>query len=272
MSLSLPYIQSGPIHSPLLVFIHGLAETGRIWEPVVELLSDKFCCIQIDLPGHGAAWEQTGSFTMNFYAQAIRQLIEEKKWRSITLVAHSMGAQISTLLALQIQPLIDRLVWIAPAGVETFTDSEASRLVRWTEQTYSMSFSIEQVQTAFSRHFSTVTPQTKILLNDLTLFYQTDRIAAFRKMIVASVKGMLDEPVHDLLPLLQQKVHVMIGTNDQLVPNRSLHPQLQPNTILLEARQKLKHCTTELVSGVGHFLPYERPDLLAKAVKNVYES
>lgn len=44
----------GPIGAPAIVFVHGTRLTRAQWLPQLRLLSSRYRCIAIDLPGHGA--------------------------------------------------------------------------------------------------------------------------------------------------------------------------------------------------------------------------
>ncbi|MGK2929567.1 MAG: alpha/beta fold hydrolase [Acidimicrobiales bacterium] len=40
---------------PMLVFLHGITANRAHWGPVVERLTDRFRCVNVDLLGHGAS-------------------------------------------------------------------------------------------------------------------------------------------------------------------------------------------------------------------------
>ena len=49
-----PWLAVGPADAPAIVFLHGTRLTRAQWLPQVRRLSDRFRCIAVDLPGHGA--------------------------------------------------------------------------------------------------------------------------------------------------------------------------------------------------------------------------
>jgi hypothetical protein len=49
--VSLHYLTAG--HGPMVVLIHGYAETSRMWRPLIPQLADRFTVIAPDLPGIG---------------------------------------------------------------------------------------------------------------------------------------------------------------------------------------------------------------------------
>ncbi len=44
----------GPADAPAIVFVHGTRLTRAQWWPQLRLLSDRYRCVAVDLPGHGA--------------------------------------------------------------------------------------------------------------------------------------------------------------------------------------------------------------------------
>src|SRR6185312_1748238 len=48
---SLQYLTAG--HGPMVVLIHGYAETSRMWRPIMPILAERFTVIAPDLPGIG---------------------------------------------------------------------------------------------------------------------------------------------------------------------------------------------------------------------------
>lgn len=264
---SLAYRESGPAHGPVVVFVHGVAESGMIWAPVVNKLEHEFRCLVVDLPGHGHSWQATGNWTMSFFAAVLREWLAVLGVREAIVVGHSMGAQISCILALQLPAIVNRLLLVAPAGIETFSAAEATLLNQFTVQAWQQPAAPEQLRNRFALHFSSAVPELNDFLNDLLAAYSSERFAASARVIPGAVAGMLSEPVVDFLPQVQQPVQVLIGSNDLLVPNRSLHPLQSPVTLLEKAQQLFPIITTQLVEGAGHFLPFEQPQAVAMAVQ-----
>ena len=80
---------------PPLVFIHGMADVGRSFEPVIRLLADRFTCVHYDLPtgcGDGAA---LGQYTLPHYAADLVALLNHLRFRQATLLGSSFGSLIA---------------------------------------------------------------------------------------------------------------------------------------------------------------------------------
>jgi pimeloyl-ACP methyl ester carboxylesterase len=100
----------------------------------------------------------------------------------------------------------------------------------------------------------------------------TERFSSFTEMVLASVKGMLNEPVSNFLPHLQQPVLVIYGENDQLIPNKWVHPTMTIRQIEEIAKHKIMHAQTKLVPLCGHYLPFEQPSVFAESVHQFHLS
>jgi pimeloyl-ACP methyl ester carboxylesterase len=69
-----PWTAVGPTDAPAIVFVHGTRLNRNHWEPQLRRLSDRYRCIAIDLPGHGARAGEP--FTMQAASDAVIAAIE----------------------------------------------------------------------------------------------------------------------------------------------------------------------------------------------------
>jgi pimeloyl-ACP methyl ester carboxylesterase len=109
----------------LLVLIHGLAATARVWAPMLEQAPRRWPgrWIAPDLRGHGGSAPGV-SYAAADYAADIARLIEASGASSVTLLGHSMGGVIALTLAGQVKA--DRVFGL---GIKVaWTDAELERL------------------------------------------------------------------------------------------------------------------------------------------------
>jgi pimeloyl-ACP methyl ester carboxylesterase len=64
----------GPADAPAIVFVHGTRLTRAQWDPQMRLLSTRYRCIALDLPGHGALADVP--FTRDAAAGTVADAIE----------------------------------------------------------------------------------------------------------------------------------------------------------------------------------------------------
>lgn len=107
-------IDAGPRNAQLAILIHGWSSSSFAMSPLIPLLSRRFRCIAVDLPGYGESPPLRERATIGRYAQIIGRLITGLSEHPAVLVGHSMGGMISATLALQIPQLVDRMVLLCP--------------------------------------------------------------------------------------------------------------------------------------------------------------
>lgn len=122
---SIAYIDSG-LQKDVLLFIHGMGCTSAIWQEIIDQLSPNFRCIAIDLPSYGESTELQGSFSLSKLAEGVFEFIKAMKLEdsNLSICGHSMGAQISIIMAIKYSSVIQKLVLLSPAGIEQFNDRE----------------------------------------------------------------------------------------------------------------------------------------------------
>lgn len=113
------YVQEvGPTNAPIAILIHGWSSSSFTWAPILPVLSKRYRCIAIDLPGFGRSPAPAGKPTIAWYAELIAQMIiglTGDQDRAVLVLGHSMGGQIATTLALRYPILVDKLVLLNPA-------------------------------------------------------------------------------------------------------------------------------------------------------------
>ena len=113
-------------NSETILFIHGLGCTASIWEELSTTLSVNYRCISIDLPSYGNSAELTGTFSLSAITEELYKFILSLKIdaQKLHLCGHSMGGQIAIILALRYPNVFNKLILVAPAGFEQFTERE----------------------------------------------------------------------------------------------------------------------------------------------------
>lgn len=266
---------TGNVHSdtqaskPVLFFLHGLATGSIMWKYAIEHLRHDYRCIAVDLPGHGNSWNERGSFTMTFYAQAVRACIEALKLEEVTLIGHSMGGQIAIIMALQVPAVVQQVVLVSAAGIETFNTDEAMKIVQGAELFYRAPLDIAHVVSIYQPHL-TVRSELARELAEEHIRLQNEHFAVFSETVIRSVKGMLSEPVFNFLPHIHQPALVLYGENDQLIPNKWVHPLMNMQEIAQRAKNRIHNSKVEVLPGCGHYLPFEVPKDFADRVNHFW--
>jgi pimeloyl-ACP methyl ester carboxylesterase len=83
------YDQAGPQSGKPIVFVHGIRLSRKMWLPQMEILSDCYRVIALDLPGHGALVETP--FTLESAAKQIAEVIDQAAGGRALVVGLSLG-------------------------------------------------------------------------------------------------------------------------------------------------------------------------------------
>lgn len=94
--LRLHYVDWGNPDAPPLILQHGGRDHCRSWDWVAQELAKDWHVIAPDLRGHGdSAWAPDGNYDMNAYVYDFAQLVHTLGYDQVTIVAHSLGGNVS---------------------------------------------------------------------------------------------------------------------------------------------------------------------------------
>jgi pimeloyl-ACP methyl ester carboxylesterase len=102
---------------PVLLLLHGIANSSQTWERVAPALSDRFTLIAPDLLGHGESATPRGDYSLGAQATAVRDLLTALGIEYATVVGHSLGGGIAMQFAYQFPERCERLVLVSSGGL-----------------------------------------------------------------------------------------------------------------------------------------------------------
>lgn len=105
------YSDSGK--GPAIVFIHGWLESHTTFSNIIKLLSDKYRCISIDLPGFGES-DAIDNITLNKISKTLEILLDKIGVRKYYLVGHSLGGAVTLVYADKHKDEVKKIVLISP--------------------------------------------------------------------------------------------------------------------------------------------------------------
>jgi pimeloyl-ACP methyl ester carboxylesterase len=123
---------------PALVFVHGIGTDRRRWAPVVELLTDDFRCVSIDLPGHGGSPDE-GCDQLSA-CSLLHELAQRLDLRPHLIVGHSLGANTALVYGALHPPRAVVSVDPVPLYLPHFADSLAPYVERLRGGDYDAAF------------------------------------------------------------------------------------------------------------------------------------
>ncbi len=264
--IKLAYIDEGK-GSETILMIHGLGSYLPAWKKNVVELSKTARVIAIDLPGYGKSSKAPHNGMMTFYAGVVADLIQTLQLGPVNLAGHSMGGQISMVLALEKPELVKRLILVDPAGFEAFhagqknwfKDVMTPNLVRLT--------TVDAIETNLASNFFRMPDDARFMIEDRIAMRDASDFEPYCLAVARSVQGMVEEAVLAKLPEIKVPTLIFFGENDMLIPNRYLNPGFT---------RKIAETGAGLISGsklimvprCGHFMMFEKPEIFNAGVKD----
>ncbi|HEY2726972.1 MAG TPA: alpha/beta hydrolase, partial [Parafilimonas sp.] len=112
---------------PMLVLLHGFAETGAVWFHQTKYLQKSFTVIVPDLPGCGKSEElniEASKTTIEDYADCIYSILKEENIKRCIILGHSMGGYITLAIAEHHSEILSAFGFVHSTA---FADSEEKK-------------------------------------------------------------------------------------------------------------------------------------------------
>lgn len=263
------YIEKGK--GQTILFIHGLGGNSSHWQNNIDTLSKQFHCIAMDLPGYGSSSVLNTNFKKDIltdYADYILLFIKKLKLKNVTLVGHSMGGQTAIITALKSPEKIKQLVLVAPAGFELFSEKESEFLSKVSTPAFFKNQDEAAIRTSFKNNFYQQPSAAEKLIAYRIVLKQCSGFNAYCQTITNGINGMLNHPVKLQLYQLKQKVLIVFGEEDALIPNKYLHPKQTVLTIATESSNLIKDHSLVMLPKTGHLLQFENPEIFNSVLIN----
>ena len=246
----IPYRQYGE-SDDLLMCVSGAMQTMAIWRAVVKRFSEHFTVVIFDMPGIGRSEIKSGGahVTVQEQLETLHALIEKTHpGGELTLAGSSWGTAIAAAYAALRPDDVQHLV-LSSFGMKP---NEGMREVvrRATELYESGNYQrggdliIELFGQQVSEGYKKLIIAQFEALNDA-------HAESFYEHTVNILKlGSLDETID--LTKIKARTLIMNGELDTIVDLDDMY----------KAQRLIPDCECRLIEGVGHFLHFERPELL----------
>ena len=111
--LSIFYREAGPKDAPVLLMLHGLPSSSRMFEPLLARLSDRYRMIAPDYPGFGhSEWPDPKQFAYTFdhIAEVMSRFTEALGLTRYTLMMQDYGGPVGFRMALAHPKRVEALI------------------------------------------------------------------------------------------------------------------------------------------------------------------
>lgn len=238
---------------PDVVLLHGWAMNGAVWGEFADRLARRLRLHIVDLPGHGFSRDHTLTAEVNSTLQSVTDAVPKRAhW-----IGWSLGGMLALHAAQQIPDAVERLVLIGASP--SFVASE-----RWP---HGMS---EKVLSEFGQQLRNDVPTTLRRFLALQMLGLQDaqtrvrdlmqrcltRPVPTRESLENGLSLLHTTQLHDALPTIRQRVLIVQGSLDRLVPPDSAR----------ELTRRLKHAQLAEIPSAGHAPFLSHGDTVAQRV------
>ncbi len=265
--INISYIDEGK-GEQTIILVHGLASNGGFWRYNIAELSKHCRVIAVDLPGYGKSDKGVYPFTMSFYADIISGLLTQLNISKVVYVGHSMGGQIGIHFSFRHKDQMDKLILVAPAGIEPFTRGDGD----WLKSVMTIDFvkktPEDRIRANLALNFYSYDDKYEWMVEERTRMAKAKDFEDFCYAVIRSVHGMLDEPTTKRLKDITVPTHVIFGKNDGLIPNPILHGG-SSREIAKIAEESIPNVTVTFISDAGHMVQMEKSSEVNNAILRI---
>ena len=239
-----------------IVLLHGFLENREMWNPIVEILSQKYRLICIDLLGHGDSESLGYVHTMEDNADVVHAVLSELKIRKAIFGGHSLGGYVSLAFA-ELYP--EKVKGLMLINSTSRADSDQRK-----ENRDRAILAVKKDHTAFVRLSiaNLFSPENRNRLKDEIEHVKVEALKTPLQGIVASLEGMkIRNDREVLLHFAPYPILLILGKKD---------PVLNYD----ENVDQVENTNVELISlEDGHMSPIENRneliDVMQRFIKSV---
>ena len=244
-----------------VVLAHATGFCSSVWRPVVDELRNRGfgqSVLAWDAPGHGRTPPVGGDADWWAYSRAVGDVVPDD---ATVGVGHSMGGAMVAMLALEHPEMFRHLILIEPIVFppphRRMEDNPLATLALRRRSSFP-SPEAARANYASKRPFSTWDPRALDGYLACGLRQEGDHwvLACSPEVESDTYRAATMHDLYERLPELGVPVTLLAGAETDTYPidyARSL-------------ADRLPDARFEIVSGVGHFLPMERPDVVAASI------
>lgn len=205
----------------VILFIHGWMDSRRSYEHLTSILSKKYRCVSIDLPGFGKS-SSIKDISLSKISYIVYKFIKKIKIDKFYIVGHSLGGSVSIVYTNNHPETIKKLVLISPF----ISYSQFPKLVYFSVRylaPYLFNKKILEPLFKVMKFFQKVTIEKKIDMSYVNILKKEKA----RKKAVTALKyayqfNNLD--LYSILRKIRKDTLLVYGTKDSLLSLKPLEP------------------------------------------------
>jgi len=98
--LNINIVEWGKLDAPVIVMLHGLRAYAQTWDPIAQVLSEKYKVVALDQRGRGKSdWGPATDYFTSNYVEDLKNVVDGLGLHKFTLLGHSMGGATSLVFS-----------------------------------------------------------------------------------------------------------------------------------------------------------------------------
>jgi 2-hydroxymuconate-semialdehyde hydrolase len=251
------YVRMG--QGPPLVLLHGIPSSSYLWRDVLEPLAQTFDVLAPDLLGYGDSDKRLDA-DLSIAAQAryMVAFMESVGVHQAAVVGHDVGGGVAQLMTVDDPQRVARLILIDSIVDDNWPIHEIARLKEpaWDQIMVNIDLR-EGLRKGLISGMATEGRVTDELVDEWTRPFQDigGRRAYLRAARALNNRDLVSRAKH--IAEITTPTLILWGANDKF-----LEPKWAETL-----QRKFRDSTVEVIDPGGHFLPLDRPDEVATAIK-----
>ena len=238
--VTLEYVQQGDRAGTPVIFLHGITDSWRSFEPLLPHLPRSINAWAVTLRGHGDSDKPQGDYTPATFAGDVDAFMDAHDIASAIIVGHSMSTAVAQQLALDYPSRVRGLVLIG--GTADWAGAAITR-----ELTAAFANLREPLDPSFVRDFQASTAAKPIAGIIDTATAESLKVPA--RVWTAAMQGLAGFDVRAQLPALRVPALIMFGSRENVVTRADQDV----------FTQRLASARLVVFDGLGHAVHWDDP-------------
>ncbi|MEL1256098.1 alpha/beta hydrolase [Flavobacterium sp. DGU38] len=244
-------IVTGPKNGKNLVLLHGMDASSTMWYPNIKVLAKNHRIYAIDfLMEPGKSNLTAKPLSKEDIVAWYNEIFAHYKLKKFDIVGASRGGWITTLLAIQKENSIDKIVLLSPAQTFKFIDKVGKTSSALMLKLFPSEKKFGKTLETFSTHPEKINPAYK------RQFYLANKYAKSNSSMLKMTPFSNEE-----LKSVKNPVLILIGDKDVINSEDSLE----------KAKELLPNSKTKIIKDAGHFLSIDQTKMVNDAMIDFLE-